>query len=215
MKTQKEIAKIFELLEPDYNTDIDTELWYENNYQLLVAIMLSAQATDKGVNKATDKLFKVLKTPKDALKLGEKKVNEYIKTINYHNTKAKHIIELSKKLVDEFDGKVPNKREDLIKLAGVGRKTANLVLSIAFKQNEIAIDTHCFRVCNRIGLTKAKDVLQSELQLKKTIPISKQRLVNQLFVQFGRDICSAKNPKCERCKLKKYCSFYKLKSKLK
>ena len=137
MKTQKEIAKIFELLEPDYNTDIDTELWYENNYQLLVAIMLSAQATDKGVNKATDKLFKVLKTPKDALKLGEKKVNEYIKTINYHNTKAKHIIELSKKLVDEFDGKVPNKREDLIKLAGVGRKTANLVLSIAFKQNEL------------------------------------------------------------------------------
>ena len=84
MKTQKEIAKIFELLEPDYNTDVDTELWYENNYQLLIAIMLSAQATDKGVNKATDKLFKVLKTPKDALKLGEKKINEYIKTINYH-----------------------------------------------------------------------------------------------------------------------------------
>ena len=209
VKKQNEIKEIFEILEKDYRTDIDTELKYENNYQLLVAIMLSAQATDKGVNRATTKLFSLLKTPQDALKLGFDKINELIKTINYHNVKAKHIIELSKMLIDKFNSVVPNNFEDLTSLAGIGRKTANLVLSIAFKQNKIAVDTHCFRVANRIGITRAKNVLESEMQLTKNVPENKHRLINQLLVQFGRDICNAKNPKCDKCKLRKYCKYYK------
>ena len=209
VKKQNEIKEIFEILEKDYRTDIDTELKYENNYQLLIAIMLSAQATDKGVNKATKELFKVLKTPQDALKLGFDKINELIKTINYHNVKAKHIIELSKMLIDKFNSVVPNNFEDLTSLAGIGRKTANLVLSIAFKQNKIAVDTHCFRVANRIGITRAKNVLESEMQLTKNVPENKHRLINQLLVQFGRDICNAKNPKCDKCNLRKYCKYYK------
>lgn len=209
VKTQNEIKEIFEILEKDYRTDIDTELKYENNYQLLIAIMLSAQATDKGVNRATTKLFPVLKSPQDALKLGFDKINELIKTINYHNVKAKHIIELSRKLVNDFNSVVPNNFKDLTSLAGIGRKTANLVLSIAFKQNKIAVDTHCFRVANRIGLTNAKNVLVSELQLIKSVPENKHRLINQLLIQFGRDICNAKNPKCDKCKLSKYCEFLK------
>ena len=209
LKAPQEIKEIFEILEKDYRTDIDTELKYENNYQLLIAIMLSAQATDRGVNKATTKLFPVLKSPQDALKLGFDKINALIKTINYHNVKAKHIIELSRKLVNDFNSIIPNNFEDLTSLAGIGRKTANLVLSIAFKQNKIAVDTHCFRVANRIGLTKAKNVLESELQLTKNVPENKHRLINQLLIQFGRDICNAKNPKCDKCKLRKYCNFYK------
>ena len=209
LKAPQEIKEIFEILEKDYRTDIDTELKYENNYQLLIAIMLSAQATDRGVNKATTKLFPVLKSPQDALKLGFDKINALIQTINYHNVKAKHIVELSKMLIDKFNSIVPDNFEDLTSLAGIGRKTANLVLSIAFKQNKIAVDTHCFRVANRIGLTKAKNVLESELQLTKNVPENKHRLINQLLIQFGRDICNAKNPKCDKCKLRKYCNFVK------
>ena len=209
LKAPQEIKEIFKILEKDYRTDIDTELKYENNYQLLIAIMLSAQATDKGVNRATTKLFSLLKTPQDALKLGFDKINALIQTINYHNVKAKHIIELSRKLVNDFNSVVPDNFEDLTSLAGIGRKTANLVLSIAFKQNKIAVDTHCFRVANRIGLTKSKNVLESEMQLTKNVPENKHRLINQLLVQFGRDICNAKNPKCDKCKLRKYCQYYK------
>ena len=209
LKAPQEIKEIFKILEKDYRTDIDTELKYENNYQLLIAIMLSAQATDKGVNRATTKLFSLLKTPQDALKLGFDKINALIQTINYHNVKAKHIIELSRKLVNDFNSVVPDNFEDLTSLAGIGRKTANLVLSIAFKQNKIAVDTHCFRVANRIGLTKSKNVLESEMQLTKNVPENKHRLINQLLIQFGRDICNAKNPKCDKCKLRKYCQYYK------
>ena len=112
-------------------------------------------------------------------------------------------------MVSDFNSVVPDNFEDLTSLAGIGRKTANLVLSIAFKQNKIAVDTHCFRVANRIGITNAKNVLESEMQLTKNVPENKHRLINQLLVQFGRDICNAKKPKCERCKLRKYCNFVK------
>ena len=208
VKDKDEILKIFEILEQNYNTNIDTELKYENNYQLLIAIMLSAQATDKGVNKATKELFKVLKTPQDALSIGYEKINNYIKTINYHNTKAKHIIELSEKLIKEFNSVVPDDFDKLVSLSGIGRKTANLVLSIAFEKDKIAVDTHCFRVANRIGLTNAKNVFESEMQLIKKVPTNKHRLINQLLVQFGRDICDARKPKCENCKLNKYCKYF-------
>ena len=209
MIPKSSIDDIFKILLLEFDNNIDTQLWYKNNYQLLVAIMLSAQATDKGVNKITDKLFLVLKKPKDAIQLGEQKINEYIKTINYHNTKSKHIVKMSKQLIDNFNGEVPNNFDDLISLAGVGRKTANLVLSIAFKQANIAVDTHVFRVSNRIGLTNAKNVLETEKQLSKIVPFKFHRQINNLLIPFGRKYCRAIGPKCQDCPIKKFCSNYK------
>ncbi|GMO57188.1 MAG: endonuclease III [Rickettsiales bacterium] len=198
---------IFEKLEQYYNTTSTalTELAYKNTYTLLIATLLSAQATDKGVNKATEPLFKIADTPDKMLKLGEQKLKEYIKTINYYNTKAKHIIELSQDLVEKFDSNVPNNREDLESLSGVGRKTANIVLNIAFKQPNIAVDTHVFRVSNRLGLTNAKNVKESEEQLLKIIPTEYIQNVNFWLVLFGRYVCKAKKPDCQNCFLKQHC----------
>ncbi|GMO57226.1 MAG: endonuclease III [Rickettsiales bacterium] len=202
------IYAIFKKLEQYYNTTSTalTELSYKNTYTLLVATLLSAQATDKGVNKATEPLFKIADTPDKMLKLGEQKLKEYIKTINYYNTKAKHIIELSQVLVEKFDSNVPNNREDLESLSGVGRKTANIVLNIAFKQPNIAVDTHVFRVSNRLGLTKAKNVRESEEQLLKIIPTEYIQNVNFWLVLFGRYICKAQKPDCLNCFLKDHCA---------
>jgi endonuclease-3 len=199
--------EIFKALEKQYKSTDLIELNYLNNYTLLVATLLSAQATDKGVNKATDALFKIADTPQKILDLGIVQLKEYIKTINYYNTKAKHIIELSKDLIEKFDGEVPNNRQDLESLSGVGRKTANIVLNIAFKQPNIAVDTHVFRVSNRLKLTKAENVKESEMQLLKVVPKKYIKNVNHWLVLFGRYICKAKNPKCEECFLKKYCDF--------
>ena len=203
----KDINRIFKILANEFDSEIDTALFYKNNYQLLVAIILSAQMTDKGVNKITDKLFSVLSSPEDAIKLGKYKINQYIKTINYHNVKSKYIVEMSKQLIDNFNGIVPSKFEDLISLSGVGRKTANLVLSIAFKKSKIAVDTHVFRVSNRLGLAKAKNTLKTEEQLTKNIPPAFHRQINNLLIPFGRKYCRAINPKCEHCPLKKYCKY--------
>ena len=206
----KDVNFIFKILSNEFDSKIDTALFYKNNYQLLVAIILSAQMTDKGVNKITDKLFSVLSSPEDAIKLGKHKINQYIKTINYHNVKSEYIVKMSKQLLDNFNGIVPNKFEDLISLAGVGRKTANLVLSIAFKKSKIAVDTHVFRVSNRLGLAKAKNTLKTEEQLTKNVPSTFHRQINNLLIPFGRKYCRAINPKCEHCPLKKYCKYKKL-----
>ena len=201
----KEIDVLFKQLEKEFDNDIDTALWYENNYQLLVAVMLSAQMTDAGVNKVTDKLFQVLHQPQDAIQLGFEKLNQMIKSINYHNTKAKHIIQMSQQLCDKFNGEVPSNFDDLISLAGVGRKTANLVMSIAFKKPYIAVDTHVFRVSNRIGLTKATNVVDTELQLKQRVPLAKHREINNLLIPFGRTYCKAINPQCKICPMNGIC----------
>lgn len=200
----------FEVLIKRYQTNNKTELQYYNHYQLLVAIMLSAQSTDKQVNKITDTLFKKLKTPKDAIKLGFDEINKLIKSVNYHNMKAKHIIEMSQKLIDEFGGKVPNNMEDLISLAGVGRKTANLVLNIAFGKSTIAVDTHVFRVAERIGLTtNSKNPFDSEKQLEKNVQKKYHEFINETLILLGREFCTARKCKCKNCPVKNWCRYYK------
>ena len=208
----RNITKLFEILEHDYDATMDTELWFDSKYQLLIAIMLSAQSTDRQVNKITKELFRQIKQPQDAMRLGFDGVNKLITSVNYHNGKAKHIVEMSKTLISEFGGEVPGTMDELLRLSGVGRKTANLVLSIAYKQDAIAVDTHVFRVANRLGLTRAKNPFESEMQLKGAIQADKQRLVNTLLIQHGRAICNARKPKCEMCKFKDFCAFYKNKN---
>ncbi len=207
--SQQEIIEIFGFLRGLYGTDIDTELWYSNVYQLLVAVMLSAQATDKSVNKITSLLFAKIKTPQDAVKLGADEINEIIKTINYHNVKSKNVVKMSEQLIEKHGGEVPQNFDDLVNLSGVGRKTANLVLSLAFKQNRIAVDTHCFRVANRLGIVKADNVLKTEKQLTKNVPQDLHREINNLLIPFGREYCKAIKPKCKACKLRHLCKFAK------
>lgn len=197
--------EIFLLLEKKYSNDGIIELKYHNNYTLLLAVLLSAQATDKGVNKATESLFKIVKTPEDVLKIGEDKLKQYLKSINYFNTKSRNIIKLSQILVDKFNSQVPSKREDLESLPGVGRKTANVILNIAFNEVAIAVDTHVFRVSNRIGLVKTNNVLDTEKRLYKIVPQKNLKYVNHWLVLLGRYICKAKKPNCEECPLKNIC----------
>ena len=203
-----DIEHIFNALITRYSNNIDTELKYLNHFQLLVAIMLSAQSTDKQVNNITKSLFSWLKSPHEAYKAGIEKINNEIKSINYHNSKAKHIWQASKTIIEVFNGKIPNSFEGLIKLSGVGRKTANLFLSIALKQNKIAVDTHVFRVSNRLGLVKADTPTKTEIQLAKNIPEKYHRQINNLLIPFGREFCKAINPKCNICPFPKKCKKY-------
>lgn len=202
---KKKIAEIFKILEEKYTRNEIIELKYTNNYTLLVSVLLSAQATDKGVNRATEELFKIADSPEKMLKLGEEKLKDYIKTINYYNNKAKNIISLSKILVDKFNSQVPNSRENLESLPGIGRKTANVVLNIAFNETAIAVDTHVFRVSNRIGLVKTDNVLDTEQKLWQVVPDNYKKFVNHWLVLLGRYTCKAKKPNCEECPLKNIC----------
>jgi len=183
------------------------ELNYVNPYTLLVAVVLSAQMTDVGVNKATKSLFKKVKTPKAMLKLGEAGLKKYIKSINLLNNKAKYIISLSKKLIDDFNGKVPNDREALESLPGVGRKTANVVLSIAFNVLTIAVDTHVFRISNRTGLAKGKTPLEVEKKLLKNIPDKWLYNAHHWLILHGRYVCKSRNPDCSNCIVYNQCGF--------
>ena len=203
------INRILKILEEKYGSNDLTELDYINDYTLLVAVILSAQATDKGVNLATKKLFKIVKTPEEMINLGFEKLNEYIKTINYHNNKAKNIINMSEKLVKNFNSKLPDNMKDLKSLDGVGRKTANIILNIVFKKPAIAVDTHVFRVSNRLGITNAKNVEESEKQLMKIVPKRHIRNLNNNLVMFGRYECKALKPQCSSCGLSQYCDYFK------
>lgn len=183
------------------------ELHYVNPYTLLVAVVLSAQATDVGVNKATEKLFKIVDSPEKMLRLGEAKLKEHVKTIGLFNTKAKNIIKLSEILVEEHGGKVPESREVLQQLPGVGRKTANVVLNIAFGQPTIAVDTHLFRVANRTGLAPGKDVLAVELALEKRVPEKYRQHCHHWLILHGRYVCKARAPDCAACVVRDICQF--------
>ena len=202
---KSKIQKIFSILEQYYTRNEIIELKYTNNYTLLISVLLSAQATDKGVNKATEELFKIVDTPEKMLALGEVKLKQYLKTLNYYNTKTKHILELSKILVEKFNSQIPTTREELESLPGIGRKTANVVLNIVFDKNTIAVDTHVFRVSNRIGLVKADNVLDTEMELYKIIPTNYVRFVNHWLVLLGRYICKARKPECDKCPIKELC----------
>jgi endonuclease-3 len=183
------------------------ELDYINPYTLLVAVVLSAQATDASVNKATEALFKVADTPEKMLKLGEAKLKDYIRTIGLYNMKAKNVIALSRILIEEFGGEVPRDRETLQKLPGVGRKTANVVLNVAFGQPTIAVDTHIFRVSNRTGLAPGKDVAAVEQQLEKRTPEKYKRNAHHWLILHGRYVCKARKPECPRCVVSEICAF--------
>jgi len=183
------------------------ELDYINPYTLLVAVVLSAQATDASVNKATEPLFKIADTPEKMLKLGEAKVKGFIKTIGLFNTKAKNVIKLSEILVKEHGSKVPADREILQTLPGVGRKTANVVLNIAFGQPTMAVDTHIFRVGNRTGLAPGKTPLDVELKLEKRVPEKYRLHAHHWLILHGRYVCKARKPDCPVCVVRDICQF--------
>lgn len=184
-----------------------TELNYSNVYTLLVAVVLSAQATDKGVNRATEKLFKLADSPKKMLKLGEAALTQHIKTIGLYRNKAKNVIALSQKLIAEHGGEVPRTREELEALPGVGRKTANVVLNIAFGEPTIAVDTHIFRVGNRTGLAPGKTVLDVELKLEKVVPAQYKQHAHHWLILHGRYTCIARKPNCPACIVRDLCQF--------
>ena len=198
--------RIFERLQAA-NPSPTTELHYRSPFELLVAVILSAQATDKGVNKATEKLFKVANTPQAILKLGEQGLKNYIKTIGLFNSKAKHITATCRLLVDTHKGKVPDSREALEALPGVGRKTANVILNTAFGQPTIAVDTHIFRVANRIGLAAAKTPLALEKQLLKNVPKAYLHDAHHWLILHGRYVCTARKPRCPSCIIRDLCEY--------
>ena len=189
------------------NPSPETELEFGNVYQLLVAVTLSAQATDVGVNKATRALFRAVKTPAQMVALGEEGLREQIKTIGLFNTKAKNVIALSEILVRDHGGEVPNDRDALTALPGVGRKTANVVLNCAFGAETFAVDTHIFRVGNRTGLARGKTPLAVELQLEKKVPGPFRVGAHHWLILHGRYVCKARSPECWRCPVVDLCGY--------
>ena len=198
--------RIFERLQAA-NPAPTTELHYHSPFELLVAVILSAQATDKGVNKATEKLFKVANTPQAILKLGEQGLKNYIKSIGLFNSKAKNIMATCRLLVDTHKGKVPDSREALEALPGVGRKTANVILNTAFGQATIAVDTHIFRVANRIGLASGKTPLAVEKQLLENVPKAFLHDAHHWLILHGRYVCTARKPQCPTCIIRDLCEY--------
>jgi endonuclease III len=184
-----------------------TELEYGNDYQLLVAVVLSAQATDVGVNKATRKLFEHVKTPEQMVALGEAELKQHIKTIGLFNTKAKNVIALSEQLIRDHGGEVPRDRDVLTQLPGVGRKTANVVMNTAYGEETFAVDTHIFRVSNRTGLAPGKTVLAVEAGLEKRVPQPFRKDAHHWLILHGRYVCKARKPECWRCPIEDLCLF--------
>ena len=201
-----QVAALFQRL-AEANPDPRGELEYKNAYTLLVAVVLSAQATDSGVNKATKALFKLADTPAKMLALGEPGLREHIKTIGLYNSKAKNVIKLSEILEKQYSGKVPNSRDALEQLPGVGRKTANVVLNIAFGEPTIAVDTHIFRVSNRTGLAPGKTPLAVETKLEAKVPARFKLHAHHWLILHGRYICKARKPDCGRCLIADLCRY--------
>ncbi len=189
------------------NPKPETELNHTNAFTLLVAVVLSAQATDKGVNKATEALFKVADTPAKMAALGEAGLIPYVKTIGLYKGKAKNVIALSKLLVEKHGGEVPKDREALEELPGVGRKSANVVLNVAFGEKTIAVDTHIFRVSNRTGLAPGKDVRAVEDELMRVVPDKYMLNAHHWLILHGRYTCTARLPKCPVCVVREFCRF--------
>lgn len=184
-----------------------SELVYENPFELLISVLLSAQATDKSVNLATKRLYAVANTPEKILQLGEDKLISFIKTIGLYHSKAKHILATCAILLHEHQGQVPRTREALEKLPGVGRKTANVVLNTAFGQPTIAVDTHIFRLANRTGLAPGKNVFEVEQKLLRYVPEEFKHDAHHWLILHGRYICQARKPKCGQCIIRRYCEY--------
>ncbi|NVK38841.1 MAG: endonuclease III [Gammaproteobacteria bacterium] len=191
----------------DNNPNPETELEYSSPFELVVAVALSAQATDVSVNKATRKLFPVANTPESIYALGEEGLKEYIKTIGLFNSKAKNVIKMCKILMDKHNSVVPQTREELEELPGVGRKTANVVLNTAFKQIAMAVDTHIFRVSNRTKIAPGKDVLEVEKRLMRLVPQEFLMDAHHWLILHGRYVCTARKPKCGSCLIEDLCEY--------
>ncbi len=204
--TPKQLTILFERFKKN-NPKPTTELIYHSTFELLIAVVLSAQATDVSVNKATEKLFAVANTPEAILTLGERGLQKYIKTIGLYNAKGKNIIKTCEILVNNFDSKVPNNREALESLPGVGRKTANVILNTAFGQPTIAVDTHIFRLANRLELAPGRTPLEVEKNLLKNIPAKYLHDAHHWLILHGRYICKARKPLCYKCILADLCPF--------
>ncbi len=203
----QEIKEVLNILEKTYGGS-RTALNYQTPFQLLVATMLAAQSTDKRVNMITPKLFQDYPDAASMSRLSEEELQEYIKTVGLYKAKAKHILQTSKILAAQYDGDIPATREALMQLPGVGRKTANVVLSIAKNVPAIAVDTHVFRVSNRIGLANANSVLETEKQLMQNIPKNQWSEAHHWLIWHGRNICRARNPLCQQCPLRHLCLYY-------
>lgn len=204
--TKDKIHQFFSRLR-DKNPEPKGELEWTNPFTLLVAVALSAQATDKSVNKATPALFKAADTPQKMAKLGEDKILDYIKTIGLFNSKAKNVAAMSQILIDDYNGEVPADRDELVKLPGVGRKTANVVLNMAFGQPTMAVDTHIFRVGNRTGMAVGKNPDQVEAKLVKVIPKEFMMHAHHWLILHGRYTCLARKPLCPQCPVNDLCAF--------
>ena len=202
----KKINDIFNKLYKN-NPQPKTDLKYVNRFTFLISVILSAQATDISVNKATKYLFKIVKTPDDMVVFGEKNLKRIIKTIGLYNSKAKNIIKLSKILLYKYKGKVPKKFNDLISLPGVGNKTASVYQNVVLRMPRIAVDTHVYRVANRVGFVNTKTANLTQLELEKTIPKKWLLIAHHLLILHGRYICKARNPHCKDCVIFRFCEY--------
>jgi len=208
MKKEERYNKVIEYFSK-HHPFAETELVYENPYQLLVSVILSAQCTDKRVNMTTPALFKEFPTVEVMAASSSDEVFPFIKSISYPNNKAKHLVGMAKMLVNDFGGVVPDTVDELVKLPGVGRKTANVIASVVYKKPSMAVDTHVFRVAARLGLTvNAKNPHQAEKQLVKNIPEDKISIAHHWLILHGRYVCVARKPKCDECGLKEFCKYY-------
>lgn len=201
------VSQIFSILSRE-RPNPKIELDYTNPYTLLIAVILSARATDKGVNKATIALFEVIETPEDMVKLGEEGLQKYIKTIGLYRSKGRNIIKMSKMLIERFDSQVPATFEELVQLPGVGRKSANVMLSNVYGQATVAVDTHVFRVSNRLGLCNTKTPHDTEKALLKAIPKKWLPKAHHWLVLHGRYVCKSQRPACQKCSINHFCNFY-------
>jgi endonuclease-3 len=204
MLTKKNVVKVIDALEKEY-PDAACALDYGTRYQLLVSVMLSAQTTDASVNKATPALFAAAPDAQSMVKLSEEEIQNYIRSIGLYKNKSKSLLAMSRQLLDRFGGEVPGDYDSLVSLPGVGRKTTNVVLAEGFGQQQIAVDTHVFRLANRIGLTAEKNVLRTELGLQRAIPNDKWTLAHHALIFHGRRCCHARGPECGRCPINDIC----------
>jgi len=200
--------KIYKSLDSKIRNAV-TELKYSSVFELLIAVILSAQCTDKQVNKVTEKLFKLYNTPQDFARLNNSELEKLVYSTGFYKNKAKNIILASNQIINSFNGEVPDNLSDLMMLAGVGKKTANVILSAGFNKPAIAVDTHVFRVSNRTGLIKAKNVKLAEQQLEELFDKKYYTKLHNLLVLHGRYVCTAKKPKCNECVINRYCKYYK------
>ena len=205
MKTST-IEKVFHLLSIKY-PEPKTELQYKNNYTFLISVVLSAQTTDVSVNKVTKDLFKIVKNPKEMIKFGEVNLKKYIKSIGLYNSKAKNLIKLSKILINKYNNKIPKDFHQLTSLPGVGNKTASVYQNTILNIPRIAVDTHVFRVSNRIGLSKTKTTDLTQIQLEKIVPEKWLMTAHHLLILHGRKICKARKPLCRLCSIQKFCLY--------